>query len=213
ERLERIPAGARTRAEYTEAMDGFRAIYHQTPGDTYAAAAVNAVAELLTEQGRGSHDAKSLKDAVGQYEFLRKQYPGSSLRVAALLAEAQIYENDLHDAAGARGQYALLVRLYPKAEQSEEARAGLASLKGGDQGSGNREQEGSEQVAVNRSDRSSSATAFAPMPVTKRKTAIPDSPADAAPTPVKKAEGDSSNPVETAGPAHVAPVAANRHGR
>ena len=40
--------------------------------------------------------------AVGQYEFLRTQYPGSSLRVGALLAEGQIYENDLHDAAAAR---------------------------------------------------------------------------------------------------------------
>ena len=91
EKLEAIPAGARTRAEYTEAMDRYRAIYHEAPGDQYAAAAVNSVAELLTEQGRGSHDTKALKDAVGQYEFLRKQYPGSSLRVGALLAEAQIY--------------------------------------------------------------------------------------------------------------------------
>src|ERR1700710_1753454 len=46
EKLEVIPAGARTRAEYTEAMDGFRAIYHETPGDTYAPAAVNAGAAL-----------------------------------------------------------------------------------------------------------------------------------------------------------------------
>ena len=56
----------------------------------HAPRAVNAVAELLAEQGRALHDAKSLKAAVGQYEFLRTQYPGSSLRVRALLAEAQI---------------------------------------------------------------------------------------------------------------------------
>ena len=101
---------------------------------------MNAVAELLAEQGRGSHDTKSLNDAIGQYEFLRKQYPGSSLRVAALLAEAQIYQNDLHDPSGAREQYALLVKVYPKSEQAEEARAGLASLKEPgfrDQGLGN----------------------------------------------------------------------------
>ncbi|MEO6911884.1 MAG: N-acetylmuramoyl-L-alanine amidase, partial [Edaphobacter sp.] len=133
EALESIPPGSRTRTGYTKAMEGFKAIYHQSPGDTYAPAAVNAVAELLAEQGRDLHDTKSLKDAIGQYEFLRKEYPGSSLRVAALLAEAQIYQNDLHDATAAQEQYALLVRLYPKSGHAEEARAGLASLKGKDQ--------------------------------------------------------------------------------
>ena len=128
ETLEAIAQGARTRGDYTAAMDGFRAVYHQTPGDVHAPDSVNAVAELLAEQGRELHDAKSLKAAVGQYEFLRTQYPGSSLRVGALLAEAQIYENDLQDAAAARERYALLVKQYPRSEQAEEAKAGIASL-------------------------------------------------------------------------------------
>jgi N-acetylmuramoyl-L-alanine amidase len=128
ETLEAIPAEARTRADYARAMDGFRAVYHGAPGDVHAPDSVNAVAELLAEQGRTLHDAKSLKDAVGQYEFLRTQYPASSLRVGALLAEAQIYENDLHDAAEARERYALVVKQYPRSEQAEEAKAGIASL-------------------------------------------------------------------------------------
>src|ERR1700761_1830895 len=126
--LEAMPEGTRTRADYTRAMDGFRAVYHESPRDVHAPDSVNAVAELLVEQGRGLHDAKSLKAAVGQYEFLRTQYPGSSLRVAALLAEGQIYENDLHDAEAARERYLLLVKQYPRSERAEEARAGLASL-------------------------------------------------------------------------------------
>src|ERR1700687_223881 len=108
ETLEAIPEGARTRADYARAMDGFRAVYHEAPGDVHAPDSVNAVAELLAQQGRGLHDAKSLKAAVGQYEFLRTQYPGSSLRVGALLAEAQIYQNDLHDGAAAKERYSLL---------------------------------------------------------------------------------------------------------
>jgi N-acetylmuramoyl-L-alanine amidase len=218
EKLEAIPAGARTKAEYTEAMDRYRAIYHQSPGDQYAAAAVNSVAELLVEQGRGSHDAKALKDAVGQYEFLRKQYPGSSLRVGALLAEAQIYENDLHDSDGARTQYALLVKDYPKSEQAEEARAGLASLNGRDQGTGlrkqqrgTREQKGVEQVAV--SDRGADTASFAPMPVTKRKTAarsVVDVSAPAA-NPVKDTAATTVTG-EEAGPTHVALESKKRHG-
>jgi N-acetylmuramoyl-L-alanine amidase len=126
--LEATPEATRTRADYTRTMDGYRAIYYDHPGDLHAPTAVNAVAELLAEQGRGQHDAKSSKAAVKQYEFLRTQYPGSSLRVQALLAEGQIEENDLHDAASARERYKLLLKDYPRSEQAEEARAGLASV-------------------------------------------------------------------------------------
>ena len=105
EALEAIPEGTRTKADYTRAMDGYRAVYHESPQSSMQRLPlVNGVAELLAEQGRSLQDAKSLKAAVGQYEFLRTQYPGSSLRVGALLAEAQIYQNDLHDAVVARGE-------------------------------------------------------------------------------------------------------------
>jgi N-acetylmuramoyl-L-alanine amidase len=130
--LEATPEHDRTRADYTRAMDAYRAIYHANPADIHAPAAVNAVAELLTELGRGQGgpkgDAKSLKAAVGQYEFLRTQYPGSSLRVQALLAEGQIEENDLGDAAAAKQKYTLLLKQYPRSEQADEAKAGLESL-------------------------------------------------------------------------------------
>jgi N-acetylmuramoyl-L-alanine amidase len=128
ETLEAIPEDGRMKADYARAMEAYRAIYHAHPGDAHAPAAVNAVAELLVEQGRGQHDVKSLQAAVGQYEFLRKQYPGSSLRVQALLVEGQIEEDDLGDAAAAREKYKLLLKQHPKSEQADEARAGLASL-------------------------------------------------------------------------------------
>ncbi len=187
ETLEAIPEGSRTRADYAKAMDGFRAVYHEAPGDVHAPDSVNAVAELLTEQGRGLHDAKSLKAAVGQYEFLRMQYPGSSLRVGALLAEAQIYENDLHDAGAARERYSLLVKEYPRSSMAEEAKAGIASL---DQGSGARAQGsggkalGSDLGGARRSEalpagsqgssaaESAASSSFVPMPVTRDNSAV-----------------------------------------
>jgi len=128
ETLEGINEEARTKADYTRAMDGYRAIYHANPADVHAPMAINAVAELLAEQGRILHDAKSLNAAVGQYEFLRKQYPISPLRAQALLAEGQIAQNDLNDVAMAREKYKQLLKEHPKSEQAEEARAGLASL-------------------------------------------------------------------------------------
>jgi len=146
ETLQAIPEGTRTRADYTKAMDGFRAVYHESPGDVHAPDSVNAVAELLAEQGRSLHDAKSLTAAVGQYEFLRTQYPGSSLRVGALLAEGQIYENDLHDAAAAREKYALFVKQYPRSAMAEEAKAGIASLDQAKQQGTGHTQQGAKQV-------------------------------------------------------------------
>jgi N-acetylmuramoyl-L-alanine amidase len=142
--LEAIPEEGRTRAEYARAMDGYRAIYHANPADVHAPAAVNAVAELLAEQGRSLHDAKSLQAAVGQYEFLRTQYPGCSLGAQALLAEGWIAQNDLGDRGLAREKYRLLLKQHPKSEQAEEASAGLASLS---EGSGNRDQ-GAGKAAV-----------------------------------------------------------------
>jgi N-acetylmuramoyl-L-alanine amidase len=175
ETLQALPEGTRTRTDYARAMDGFRAVYHGAPGDAHAPDSVNAVAELLAEQGRRWHDAKSSKDAVGQYEFLRVQYPGSSLRVGALLAQAQIYENDLHDPGAAKERYGLLLKQYPRSLQAEEAKAGIASLE---------QQKTNRRIAVtpvqtsakdeplalqgdpNTPAKSASASSFAPMPTT-----------------------------------------------
>jgi len=106
---------AHTRAEYQGVMDGFRAIYHANPADAHAAAAVEQVAELLAEQGRELHDAKSLRDAAGQYEFLAKQYPASSLAAPALGAEVELFGPEgLGDAAEARRVAAELRKTYPR---------------------------------------------------------------------------------------------------
>ncbi len=190
---------------------------------------VNAVADLLAEQGRRFHDAKSLKDAVGQYEFLRVQYPGSSLRVGALLAEAEIYENDLHDAAAAKERYGLLVKQHPRSAQAEEARAGIASLSAGsrDEGVGSSRQKSGAKATAGESEGGSS---FAPMPVTAletgearaAKTATPGSAVDAERSGVSApvdAELDASTAAVLGGERSAAPVAlhvakssAKRHG-
>ncbi|MDE3106116.1 MAG: N-acetylmuramoyl-L-alanine amidase [Acidobacteriota bacterium] len=128
ETLEAVPAESRTKADYELALEGFRSIYHNSPRDLHAAGAVNAVAELLAEQGRTLHDTKSLQDAIGQYEFLRAQYPGSSLRVGALLAEGQIYAEDLGDSRSARARYQQLMKQYPQSGLAAQARAALAQL-------------------------------------------------------------------------------------
>lgn len=125
--FEEEPVGQHTRAEYAEVMNGFRAIYHGNPGDLYAPRAVDAVAELLAEQGRELKDRKSLRDAAGQYEFLAKAYPQSSLAAPGLAKALQLLgpeqANDASEAAQVR---TTLKEKYPRsAAERMEADAGI----------------------------------------------------------------------------------------
>ncbi len=126
--LEGQAEGTRTRAGYERVLDGYRAIYHANPGDAHAAEAVYSVAEVLAEEGREYADVKMLRAAVGQYEFLRKAYPGSPLRAPALLAEGRIEGEDLGDVAGARERFVGVVRESPRSTAGREARTELARL-------------------------------------------------------------------------------------
>ena len=89
-------------------MDRFRAIYHGDPASFYAPRAVNAVAELLAEQGDELKDRKSQRDAAGQYEFLAHAYPQSSLASPGLAKALDLLgpeaANDAPEAARVRAQ-------------------------------------------------------------------------------------------------------------
>jgi N-acetylmuramoyl-L-alanine amidase len=122
---------ARTKNEFVRVLDEFRAVYHDNPHDTHAAAAIYAVAELLVEQGRQFDDSKSLRAALGQYEFLRTQYPGSPLRTAALLAEGRIARQDLGDETLAEEKFRALLKEAPASAAGKAARAELAATESG----------------------------------------------------------------------------------
>ena len=127
--LEAQAEGLRTRAAYTRVLELFRAIYHDNPRDPHAAEAVYSAAELLTEQGRDLEDAGSLRAAVGQYEFLRTQYPASALGAPALLAEGRIEGDDLHEREFAQAKLNQLLREAPRSEAAKQARVALAGWK------------------------------------------------------------------------------------
>jgi N-acetylmuramoyl-L-alanine amidase len=131
EALEGRPERQRTRRDYERVIEAYRAIYHGDPGSSKADASVSAVGDLLAEEGRIFEDEKALHDAIAQYEFLRKQYPGSRYRFSALLTEGEIYLRDLNDRESARATFQEFLRLYPQNPMANEARIELTNLRKG----------------------------------------------------------------------------------
>lgn len=119
----------RTRLDYSRVMDAYRNVYMDDSGSRYAVAAMAATADLYAEEGRVFHDAALLRDSIGQYEALRRQYPRSEYAYSALLNEGDIYELDLGDLTRAKQRFELFLRLYPGNALGVEARYELSAIR------------------------------------------------------------------------------------
>jgi N-acetylmuramoyl-L-alanine amidase len=120
------PEAQRTRREYQIVISAYRSVYYGAPTSSQAAASVLAVADLLAESGRRFDDDRALRLAIGQYEFLRREYPGSRYRFEALFAIGEIYKDDLNDPARARAAFQEFVRRYPHHRLADDAREAMA---------------------------------------------------------------------------------------
>ncbi|MCU1308228.1 MAG: N-acetylmuramoyl-L-alanine amidase [Acidobacteriaceae bacterium] len=125
----------RTKREYNRVIDAYRKVYYTAPNSSKADASALAVGELMVEFGRAFNDEKSFRDAIGQYEFLRREYPGSKRRVEALFTEGEIYREDLNDAKQAKQIFEEFLKRYPRSELADQARDAInemaAEAKGG----------------------------------------------------------------------------------
>jgi N-acetylmuramoyl-L-alanine amidase len=128
EALEGKPESKRSRRDFQLVIDAYRKVYYKAPTSNRSDASALAVAELLEEQGRILNDPKSFTDAIGQLEFLLREYPGSKLRVEALFTIAQIYRDDLDDNTRARAAYQDFLKHYPRGSSAVKARAALADM-------------------------------------------------------------------------------------
>jgi N-acetylmuramoyl-L-alanine amidase len=128
EALEGRPERERTRAQYERVLDAYRAIYHGNPASPRADASIAAVADLLAEEGRVFQDDKALHDAIGQYEFLRREYPASRLRYSALLTEGEIFQRDLNETVQAKAIYKAFLNLYPRNALAAQAHTELRAI-------------------------------------------------------------------------------------
>src|SRR5205807_3248080 len=146
----------RTRKEYQRVLDAYRKVYYVAPTSHKADAAVLAVAELLDEQGRVFNDPKNFKDAIGQLEFLRREYPGSKYRGEALFTMAEIYRDDLDDGAQAKSTFQEFLKRYPRSNMATRAQAALDDM---DAYAAKEKTEGKNKPGKRQPERSAEATA------------------------------------------------------
>ena len=128
EALNGRPPADRSRHDYQRVINTYRSVYFGAPTSTKADPSVVAVAETLVEMGRRFDDDKILNEAIAQYTFLRKEYPGSKYRCDALFTMGEIYKDDLNDPEHARAVFQEFLHRYPNNRLVEDAQQAVAEL-------------------------------------------------------------------------------------
>jgi N-acetylmuramoyl-L-alanine amidase len=128
EALNGRPPADRTRHDYQRVINNYRNVYFGAPTSGKADPSVVAVAETLVEMGRRFDDDKILHEAIAQYKFLRREYPGSKYRCDALFTIGEIYKDDLNDPEQARSVFQEFLHRYPHNRLVEDAQQAVAEL-------------------------------------------------------------------------------------
>jgi N-acetylmuramoyl-L-alanine amidase len=128
EALNGRPQNERTRRDYQRVLNSYRAVYLGAPASSKADPSAVAVAETLVEMGRRFDDDKILNEAISQYRFVRREYPGSRDRCNALFTIGEIYKDDLNDPEKARSVFQDFLTKYPKNRLAEDAQDAIADL-------------------------------------------------------------------------------------
>ena len=128
EALNGRPPADRTRHDYQRVLTAYRNVYYGGPTSTKADPSVVAVAETLVEMGRRFDDNKILNEAIAQYKFLRREYPGSKYRCDALFTIGEIYKDDLNDPEQARTVFEEFLHRYPHNRLVEDAQQAIVEL-------------------------------------------------------------------------------------
>jgi len=128
EALNGRPPADRTRHDYQRVINAYRSVYFGAPASAKADPSVVAVAETLVEMGRRFDDDKILNEAIAQYRFLRREYPGSKYRCDALFTIGEIYQDDLNDPEQARATFQEFLHRYPQSRLFEDAQQAIMQL-------------------------------------------------------------------------------------
>jgi N-acetylmuramoyl-L-alanine amidase len=122
------PPADLTRRDYQHVINAYRSVYYGAPTSTKADPSVVAVAETLVEMGRRFDDSKILNSAIGEYKFLRREYPGSKYRCDALFTIGEIYKDDLGEPDQARATFQDFLHRYPHNRLVDDARQAITEI-------------------------------------------------------------------------------------
>ncbi|MFZ0814343.1 MAG: N-acetylmuramoyl-L-alanine amidase, partial [Candidatus Sulfotelmatobacter sp.] len=128
EALNGRPPAEQTRRDYQRVLNAYRTVYMGAPSSTKADPSVVAVAETLVEMGRRFDDDKILNEAIDQYKFLRREYPGSKYRFDGLFTIGEIYKDDLNNPEAARSTFQDFLHRYPHNRLADDAQQAIAEL-------------------------------------------------------------------------------------
>jgi N-acetylmuramoyl-L-alanine amidase len=128
EALNGRPPAEQTRRDYQRVLNAYRTVYMGAPSSTKADPSVVAVAETLVEMGRRFDDDKILNEAIDQYKFLRREYPGSKYRFDGLFTIGEIYKDDLNNPEAARSTFQEFLHRYPRNRLADDAQQAIAEL-------------------------------------------------------------------------------------
>jgi N-acetylmuramoyl-L-alanine amidase len=128
EALNGRPVADRSRRDYQRVINAYRLVYMGAPASSKADPSVVAVAETQVEMGRRFDDNKILHQAIDEYKFLRREYPGSKFRFDGLFTVGEIYKDDLNDPDSARAAFQEFLHCYPHNRLAEDARQAITEL-------------------------------------------------------------------------------------
>ena len=115
--------------DYQQTIAAYYKVYLISPQAQEVTPSFIAQAELYREMAR-LYDPRYFQSAIGAYNFLLKQYPGSRYCSEALLATAKIERDDLNQPDAAEASFKELIRRFPRSEQAPEARQAAGEIVG-----------------------------------------------------------------------------------
>ena len=117
----------RGESDYKQTVLAYHKVYLITPEAPDATSALVAEAELYQSMGR-LFDPKYFQEAIGRYNFLLKQYPGTRYRAETLLAIGKIQQDDLKKSDDAQETFKQFLKRYPHSDKAVDAQQALKEL-------------------------------------------------------------------------------------
>lgn len=125
--LEARPESVRTLKDYTTLVIEYQRVYLITSHASDVPASLNEVAQLFRTMG-DLFDSKYYQRSIDSFQFLLRDYPTSKYREDALLAIAQIEQDDLRESVQAQKTYQQFLSQHPRSSHVSEVRAALDKL-------------------------------------------------------------------------------------